>query len=124
MDVNLEDPDINILEMIPVWLCTKAHSQEWQNSHVVCFSDNNQVVSMLNKGTSGSTVAMTFIRSIFWLSAMYNFHLTARHIRGIDNNVADNLSRIFVKGLKVIDELTLCCCRKVPFDEGRPWNAG
>lgn len=44
ISINLEDPSINILELIPVWLCVQTHGTEWTNQHVVCF---------------------TFIRSIF-----------------------------------------------------------
>lgn len=29
VDVHLEDPSINILEMIPVWLCIHVHESEW-----------------------------------------------------------------------------------------------
>lgn len=115
-----EDTNINILELIPVWLCVQDHGAEWSNQHVVCFSDNSQVVSMINKGTSGSTVAMTFIRSIFWSGALNNYHLTARHVRGVDNVVADCLSRIHVKGLSTINDLNLCCSRKKEVYESRP----
>lgn len=117
VDVHLDDPSINILEMIPVWLCVHAHAHEWTNMHVLCYSDNSQVVAMINKGTSRSSVAMAFIRSIFWSAAVNNFYLTARHVRGVDNKVADALSRIFSKGLPSLYSLGLCCSRQTEFHE-------
>lgn len=122
--VKLHDPHISLLELIPVWLCVQAHASEWANQHVVCFCDNNQVVFMINKGTSSNAVAMNFIRSIFWHSAVNNFHLTARHIRGIDNGVADVLSRIYSKGFSALNSLNLCCCRGEKIDEGKSPRIG
>ena len=37
---------------------------------------------------------MDWLRHLFWLSAVYNFHITARHIVGVDNVISDTLSRI------------------------------
>ena len=37
---------------------------------------------------------MTWLLQLFWLSAVFNFHLTARHIRGKDNVVSDIISRL------------------------------
>lgn len=87
---------------------------------MVCFSDNSQVVSMVNKGTSSSSVAMAFIRSIFWSSAINNFHLMARHVRGMDNIAADTLSRLYGKDLSSLIVMGLCCSRKAPVHESRP----
>lgn len=116
--VKLEENNINILELIPVWLCIQSHEAEWSNQHVVCYSDNSQVVAMINKGTSSSPVAMNLIRAIFWSSAIHNYHLTARHVRGVDNAVADSLSRIHEKGLSSLDNLNLCCSRNPEIVEG------
>ena len=35
---------------------------------------------------------MDWLREIFWLSAIYNFRLTSRHITGLANVFADRLS--------------------------------
>lgn len=122
--LNIVKPHIIILELIPVWLCVKTHAREWANQHIVCFSDNSQVIYMLNKGTSLSPLAMVFIRSIFWYSAIFNFHITGRYIRGIDNVVVDCLSRVYAKGLHVLRPLNLCCFRNEAFDEGASITTG
>lgn len=48
----------------------------------------------LNKGTSRSQAMMPSIRRLFWLSALHNFHLTARYIPGVNNVTSDCLSRL------------------------------
>ena len=37
---------------------------------------------------------MKYLRYMFWLSAVYNFRLTAMHIPGTDNVFADKISRL------------------------------
>ncbi len=48
----------------------------------------------INKGSSKNSLAMKWLRHLFWLSAIYNFHLTARHVKGKDNVISDTLSRL------------------------------
>ena len=55
--------------------------------------DNQAVVSIINKGRSHCPLIMPFMRRITWLSVQYNFILTARHVPGHDNVIADSLSR-------------------------------
>lgn len=37
---------------------------------------------------------MEELRDLFWLSARHNFHITALHVEGLRNTVADALSRL------------------------------
>lgn len=41
---------------------------------------------------------MVLVRDIYWYCAIYNVHLTARHISGTDNLIADKLSHIAFNG--------------------------
>ena len=45
-------------------------------------------MAFLNKGSCKNPTAM------HWLSAIYNFRLTSRHITGLANVFADRLSRV------------------------------
>ena len=102
--------NINVLELVPVYLAATAYGHEWTNQHVILYTDNTQVVSCINRGTSVNTSSMGMLRDIFWLSAVNNFHLTARHIRGCDNHIPDLLSRIDeYKDLCVLHGMLLCC---------------
>ena len=51
-------------------------------------------MAFLNKGSCKNPTAMDWLREIFWLSAIYNFRLTSRHITGLANVFADRLSRV------------------------------
>ena len=57
-------------------------------------SDNSTTVAGVNHGSSRSPVIMKYLRYMFWLSAVYNFRLTAMHIPGADNVLADKISRL------------------------------
>lgn len=102
--------NINVLELIPIWLCLKRCGVHWRDSHVVCFTDNASVKYMINKGSSSNELCMVLLRDIFWLCAINNMHLTARHIPGTSNVLADLLSRIiYTNDIGVIDNFSLCC---------------
>ena len=67
----------------------------WQNKRVLVICDNSTSVSCINRGTSRSPLLMKyFLRYMFWLSVVYNFRLTAMHFPGVDNVLADKISRL------------------------------
>ena len=43
---------------------------------------------------------MEIVRKLFWLSIKYNFRLSASHVRGVHNQIADMLSRLHQKEMK------------------------
>ena len=64
------------------------------NKRIVIHSDNQAAVQIINKGTTGDDNIMRELRTLFWLSATYNFHLTAVYIPGEQNTLADAISRL------------------------------
>ena len=60
-------------------------------------TDNTKVVWALNKGRSTNCLSLKILRDIFWLSVLYNCHLIAVHIPGVENVVPDFLSRLSQK---------------------------
>lgn len=112
MNIHVGDDssNINVLELIPVWLGVRRFAEIWGDYHVVCFTDNANVMTMVNKGVSSNSTCMCIIRDIFWICALHNIHLTARHIAGSHNVLADILSRIiFTNDLSVTGDFHLCC---------------
>lgn len=116
--VNVEDdgssPNINVLELVPVWLCLKRHFHSWRDLHILCRTDNRNVQYMINKGCSSNKLCMAILRDIFWICAseihLY-IHLSALHIAGRENVIADILSRVcFSNDLSVLNKYGLCCC--------------
>lgn len=85
---------INLKELFTVYLASIRWAQSWRNKHIIVYSDNATTVFMINKGTTKNSVAMVWLRHLFWLSVQYNFQLTARHIKGKDNVMSDVISRL------------------------------
>lgn len=85
---------INVLELLPIWLACVLWSQSWRGHQVICWTDNNQVLASINKGSSISSITMSLLRHIFWYSVKHDFHLVARRVPGIENHSPDFLSRI------------------------------
>ena len=88
------DLHINYKEVLAIILAAKRWGHQWRNHHVIIQSDNTTAVSIINKGTSKNPIIMGFLRELFWLSAIFNFRITAMHIPGISNPIADSISRL------------------------------
>ena len=77
---------------------------------MIIFTDNTQVVSMVNKGVSANSNCMDSIREMFWITANNNIYLTARHFPGSLNVLPDLLSRVYANNaLNSLDDFDLCC---------------
>lgn len=65
-NVHIEDdspsPNINVLELIPVWLSLLRYSHSWRDLHVLCRTDNRNVQYMINKGCSRNKLCMAILR--------------------------------------------------------------
>ena len=108
--------DINILEL---W------GHLWKGCKIRLYTDNTQVMYIINTGRSSSIICMFWSRKLFWYSVIYNFHLVTSHIRTEDNTVPDFLSRFFDpnRKLPLPSELTegLCCYRSGRVDDPITW---
>ena len=89
---------INEKEVIAVALAAYRWAPFWRDRHIIIYSDNTVTVSALNKGSCRNDAIMKCIRSLFWLSVTYNFHLTARFLPGVLNTAADSASRLASPG--------------------------
>ena len=89
---------INEKEVIAVTLAAFRWAPFWRNKRILIYSDSSVTVAAINKGTCRNDTVMKCIRNLFWLSATFNFHLTARHLPGIENTAADSASRLATPG--------------------------
>ena len=92
------DFHINSKEILAVFLAICRWAPVWSNKRIYIQSDNMTSVATINRGTSPNPFIMSCFRKLFWLSAKFNFHLTARHIPGLVNTVADDISRAHEPG--------------------------
>ena len=95
--VKCYNPSIEFLELYAVAMGLFIWSEDLANRRFMVFCDNLSVVGMLNKSSSGCKFCMTLIRKITLRALNYNFRVFAEHIKGTDNFLSDNLSRLKIK---------------------------
>ena len=82
-------------ELWPILISCKRLGKVLKGKNVVVYTDNQSVRSMINSGRSKDIHAMSMLREIFWICFIYNFELSAKYVKGIDNVKADFLSRVY-----------------------------
>ena len=97
---DMQDAHINVKELASVILAANRWAPLWSNKRIIILSDNTTTVSCLNRGrpTSRNCQLMKYLRYMFWLSVIYKFRLTACHVPGVNNVLADRLSRLHEVG--------------------------
>ncbi|KAK7891090.1 hypothetical protein WMY93_023053 [Mugilogobius chulae] len=80
-------------EIIPIAAACCAWGHLWKRKRIAVLCDNKTVVKIINKGRSSSRSIMPFRRRITWHAVTNNFILTASHVPGHSNVIADALSR-------------------------------
>ncbi|MCG8625589.1 MAG: hypothetical protein MJE68_26765 [Proteobacteria bacterium] len=95
---------INYLELLEAWNAVQAFCQEKENMMVLIWLDNSSAVAYINHmgGTRSSMLASIAIR--FWTWALQkDIILPARHIEGVDNQIADTMSTLTVRDQQIGD---------------------
>ena len=85
--------DITTKELLPIVFAAAIWGPYWQSKSVLCLCDNIAVVSIINTGTSKNNDVMALMRCLFFITAKHNLLLTATHLPGSSNTLADALSR-------------------------------
>lgn len=80
-------------ELFPVVVGAHLWGSQWHRQHVIFRSDNESVVAMLNSRSSKVPCLMHLLRSLLMAAAKFNFTFAAAHVPGVQNPVADALSR-------------------------------
>ena len=65
----------------------------WSNKCIHIFCDNLADVEVLTFGRAKDAILAACARNIWLLTAIYNVNLVVSNIKGIDNTVANILSR-------------------------------
>lgn len=85
---------INYLEVLALEPAVAKWAHQFANQKVFVHCDNLAACSIINKGSCKDKTVMSSLRRIFWLSAIYNFHLKAVYYKGIYNVLADSVSSL------------------------------
>jgi hypothetical protein len=87
------DYHITVKELIPIVIAGSIWGPLWRGATILAQCDNLAVVSIVNHGTSKNREAMHLARCLAFITAKFDFHIVATHIKGIHNIQADALSR-------------------------------
>ncbi len=80
-------------ELYPIVVASILWSPGWSRKKILFHCDNMTTVDILKKGRSKSPALMSLIRRLVICAATNNFDFSAVHIPGLNNSIADALSR-------------------------------
>jgi hypothetical protein len=80
-------------EMYAIVRAAATWGERWRGRNVLIHCDCQPAVMAWQRGDSKSPGMADLIRTLLFLSATHDFHLTMLHIAGVDNVFADLLSR-------------------------------
>lgn len=89
--------NIMTLEFYPIILSVEIWGPLWKNHAILFFTDNEALVSVINKQTSQVGQVMRMVRHLVLRCLQYNILFKAKHIPGKKNILADCLSRFQVE---------------------------
>lgn len=92
-DSQSEGKQIAVKELLPVIIASAVWGHGWSGKCVVSNCDNQAVVAVLNSRYSREKDIMQLLRCLFFLEAHFQFQLSAKHLPGVLNERADDLSR-------------------------------
>ena len=91
--VRSSKPSIEYLELYSVTAAVLTWIHQFRNKRIILFCDNKSVVDMINYTTTSCKNCMVLIRMIVLKGLTENVRVFAKHVKGVDNNLADSLSR-------------------------------
>ena len=84
---------ITVKELIPIIIAGAIWGPLWHGATVLAQCDNIAVVHIVNHRSSKNQDAMHLVRALAFITAKFDFHIVATHIKGAHNIRADALSR-------------------------------
>ena len=79
--------------MFPIVLAVELFHDTFTNKNVLFYSDNMAVVYIINQQTSKDNMIMRLVRRLVVNCLKFNILFQAKHIPGMNNTLADYLSR-------------------------------
>ena len=83
-------------ELYAIVLSVHTWGSQWQRRKILAHCDNRTVVDVWETGSSKSPEIMALVRILFFCAAHNSFNICVQHIPGVDNVIADALSRLQV----------------------------
>ena len=83
-------------ELYPIILAASTWGRGWRGQRILFHCDNQSVGDIWSKGSSGHADIMSLVRVLYFIAATLEFHVSIQHVPGVDNTLADALSRLQV----------------------------
>ena len=83
------------LEMLNIVIALRVWGPFWQHGSISVHCDNLGVVQVVKTGKTRDSFLALCIRNIWLLTSSYDIDLNVNHILGVNNVIADTLSRIY-----------------------------
>ena len=93
---------IEFKELFAIVVACHTWGHEWPRQRILFQCDNEAVVYCIKSGTSRSKTVMSLIRSLYHVCIKHNFLVSAVHIPGVKNCIADALSRGLLQKFKTL----------------------
>nr|XP_034994623.1 uncharacterized protein LOC118096659 [Zootoca vivipara] len=113
--------DLTFLEFFPIVVAVHLWAEEFRNRRVCFRTDNQAVVSVMSRQSSRSTRVSALLRAFVLRSLELNLHFTAKFVPGVNNDIADALSRFQMDRFRLLAPEAQQCPE--PFPESL-WNLG
>ena len=91
--VQLKEESIALKELLPIVIACALWGRHWRNQFVKFHCDNLGVVALVNSGCSKIPQLMHLLRCLFFIRAHFQLAVSAVHVPGIENTLADAISR-------------------------------
>lgn len=89
--------NLAFLELFPIVVAVDIWGEQLRNRKVRFMCDNMGVVQAINRQTANSRPVVGLLRHLVIKGLSLNAHFTAVHVPGVQNNIADSLSRFQVE---------------------------
>ena len=89
--------DITLLEFFPLLVAILIWGEVIQNKKILFKCDNQSVVNIVNNQSSKSDKIMVLVRAFTLHCLKWNIMFKAEYVPGIDNTLADSLSRLQIE---------------------------
>jgi len=84
---------IELLEMIPIYVACAIWAETFHTKKVLFHTDNMGCVQAWAKQGSANSSVLRLMREIVAVAAIHNFTINIVHVKGVQNEIADALSR-------------------------------
>ena len=80
-------------ELFAIVSAVNSWGHQWAKQKILFHCDNEAVVTIWRKGSTRDPETMALVCLLYFCAARYNINIVITHISGIDNSIADSLSR-------------------------------